>query len=243
VNNQDHFQDDIPAYSLGALDSPGKEELEIHLAGCKDCQEELRAYQDVIGVISLAAPIVEPPVYLKQKILSEIAQAPAAVRPQKQESGMNFWTRMKNGLRLSPGMALGSAVMIVVLLVSNLFLLTKITEPTSMQRSGYSSVILNGTSKSPDAKGLIVYTTDGKNGFLVVNGLASLPGTNQYQLWLIKKGQRTNGGVFSVDPQGYHVMEVDSSQPLNSYDSFGITIEPFGGSPGPTGAKVLGGKF
>ncbi|RJQ80137.1 MAG: anti-sigma factor [Desulfobacteraceae bacterium] len=32
-----------------------------------------------------------------------------------------------------------------------------------------------------------------------------------------------------------------SPRPLNSYRTFGITIEPRGGSPGPTGSKVLGG--
>jgi anti-sigma-K factor RskA len=33
---------------------------------------------------------------------------------------------------------------------------------------------------------------------------------------------------------------VSADQPLGSFQSFGITIEPFGGSPQPTGEKILG---
>jgi anti-sigma-K factor RskA len=36
-------------------------------------------------------------------------------------------------------------------------------------------------------------------------------------------------------------MKGTSEQPLKAFSTFGITIEPAGGSPGPTGDKVLGG--
>jgi len=36
---------------------------------------------------------------------------------------------------------------------------------------------------------------------------------------------------------------VQANQPLDTYQSFGITIEPNGGSPAPTGKKVLGGNL
>ena len=68
-----------------------------------------------------------------------------------------------------------------------------------------------------------------------------LDDAQQYQLWLIRDGERTSGGVFSVSQSGYTAMQVYSREPLASFDAFGITIEPYGGSPGPTGDKVLGG--
>jgi anti-sigma-K factor RskA len=49
--------------------------------------------------------------------------------------------------------------------------------------------------------------------------------------------------VFSVDSKGYASIWVYSQAPLIQYQQFGITIEPTGGSLGPTGAKVLGGKL
>jgi anti-sigma-K factor RskA len=59
-------------------------------------------------------------------------------------------------------------------------------------------------------------------------------------LWLIQDGQRTSGGVFSVSDEGYGSLWISSPEPLATYSAFGITIEPAGGSPGPTGDKVLG---
>ncbi len=90
---------------------------------------------------------------------------------------------------------------------------------------------------------MLVISRDGDHGTLVVDGLSALDPAQQYQLWLIRNGKRTSGGVFSVDQQGYGSLWVKSQAPLISYTSFGITIEPAGGSPGPTGKKVLGGDL
>jgi anti-sigma-K factor RskA len=102
------------------------------------------------------------------------------------------------------------------------------------------TIPLAGTETAPQATGLIVISADGEHGTLVADGLATLGQDQQYQLWLIKDGERTSGGVFSVNQEGYGSLWVESPQPLSSYSAFGITIEPAGGSPGPTGNKVLG---
>jgi anti-sigma-K factor RskA len=94
-----------------------------------------------------------------------------------------------------------------------------------------------------EAKGLMVLTGDGRSGTLVVDGLPKLGPERQYQLWLIQDGQRTSGGVFSVDSWGYGAMVIESERPLDSFQSVGVTIEPAGGSPGPTGEKVLSGEL
>jgi hypothetical protein len=49
-----------------------------------------------------------------------------------------------------------------------------------------------------------------------------------------------SGAVFSVDEDGYRGLEIESDEPLQDFESFGITVEPAGGSPGPTGDRVLG---
>ncbi len=46
-----------------------------------------------------------------------------------------------------------------------------------------------------------------------------------------------------VSAEGYGSLSVESPKHLISYSQFGITIVPAGGSPGPTGEKVLGGQF
>jgi anti-sigma-K factor RskA len=108
---------------------------------------------------------------------------------------------------------------------------------------GMRIVSLTGTDAAPGATGTIVISQDGEHGTLVVDGLPPLDEAFQYQLWLIKDGQRTDGGVFSVDSEGYGALWVSSPAPLSSFPAVGITIEPAGGSPGPTGDKVLGGSL
>jgi anti-sigma-K factor RskA len=102
-------------------------------------------------------------------------------------------------------------------------------------------ITLTGTASVPGASGLIVASMDGLHGTLVVDNLPVLDKNHAYQLWLIKDGQRTSGGVFSVGPDGYGALWVTAPKPLLDYPNFGVTIEPAGGSPGPTGEKVLGG--
>jgi len=101
--------------------------------------------------------------------------------------------------------------------------------------------MLTGTEAAPGATGTIVISMAGESGTLVVDGLPSLDEAHQYQLWLIRDGQRTSGGVFSVNPEGYGSLWISFPANLTSYDAFGITIEPAGGSPGPTGDKVMVG--
>jgi anti-sigma-K factor RskA len=99
------------------------------------------------------------------------------------------------------------------------------------------------TDAAPDATGLIALSKDGEYGTLMVDHLPPLGKDQQYQLWLIKDGKRTSGGVFSVNWDGYGSLWVNSPERLADYTAFGITVEPTGGSPGPTGAKVLGGTL
>jgi anti-sigma-K factor RskA len=75
-------------------------------------------------------------------------------------------------------------------------------------------------------------------GTLIADHLEPLSPDQQYQLWLIENGDRLDGGVFDVGDDGYGSLTVRAPEPLDSY-AFGVTIEPAGGSPGPTGPRVL----
>jgi len=105
------------------------------------------------------------------------------------------------------------------------------------------TIALHGTEDAPDAMGTIIVSADGDHGAIVVDGLETLDTAHQYQVWLIRDGQRTSGGVFSVDEDGYGVLWVSSPEPLAAYDAVGVTVEPAGGSPAPTGIRVMGGDL
>jgi anti-sigma-K factor RskA len=70
-----------------------------------------------------------------------------------------------------------------------------------------------------------------------------LDAASQYQLWLIRNGQRINGAVFSTDEQGYRGVRIEASQSLLEFSSVDITVEPAGGSTQPTGDLMLTGSL
>jgi anti-sigma-K factor RskA len=233
--DQIHVIDEIPAYALGILEPEDALRVSNHLAACIACQAEWKAYQEVVGGIALTVPQITPPARVKTALLSKIS-------PQPEKSSI---LELIQGWLFGRGAVLRLAVaaLILVLAASNVLLLNQVSKLNQMSNLGYGSVLLKSTENAPGATGMVVYTTDGKFGFLVVNGLQKLQSDQQYQLWLIKGQQRTSGGIFSVGAEGYFVMEVEPQVPLTAYDGFGITIEPAGGSPGPTGKRVLAGSF
>jgi anti-sigma-K factor RskA len=108
---------------------------------------------------------------------------------------------------------------------------------------GMRAVPLTATEENSDATGFVLISADGDDGALVVDGLPPLGESQEYQLWLIRDGERTSGAVFSTDEKAYGGTRIRAPRPLTDYSAVGITIEPAGGSPQPTGPRVLGGPL
>lgn len=238
---EEHVFDLLTGYALDCLDANEKAQVDTHLAGCNLCRAELQTYREIVEVLPLAMQENNPPPGLKGQIMQRARQTKETPAAQTRAS---WWEQLARYLRQgAPAWGLASLVLIVLLGVNNLFLWQRVNQLESSPQAPFISVTLTGTEASPDASGLLVISQDGEHGTLIVDGLVALDPASQYQLWLIRDSQRTNGGVFSVDQEGYGSLWISSPRPLASYASFGITIEPAGGSPGPTGTKVLGGDL
>jgi anti-sigma-K factor RskA len=245
--NETHFIDEIPAYALGALDSEERQLVEEHLKSCAVCRAEALAYQKVLEGLPMTAPLRNPPPDLRAKILAKTArplnrQAQPAARPdqpnrQPISARGAFWQRLS-----SPVWPVIALLLLIALVVSNLALLNRVNQLQASQ-TNIQLAALTGTDNAPDADGVLVYNPNWQNGVLIVANLPRLSDNEDYQLWLIEDGQRTSGGVFSVYGSGYGYLQVENPEPITQYASFGITIEPAGGSPGPTGERVMEGSF
>lgn len=233
----EHINDLIPGYVLDCLDDAELLQADQHLATCAACRAELTAYQAVVHQLGVAVPDAVCSEELKDRLMARAQswQPASANAPLRHSWWQQFLDLFR---RTAPVWGLASAALVVILLVSQVLLLQQLRAPSAM-----STVTLRGTEPYPAAVGMIVVGTKGDEGALVVDNLVPLDAEYQYQLWLITDGERSSGGVFSVDEGGYAVLWIESGNPLASYDAFGITIEPAGGSPGPTGEKVLGGSF
>jgi anti-sigma-K factor RskA len=233
--NTHHPIDDLPAYALGCLEEIELQAVERHLAVCADCRNEVATLRDAAAQMALSTTQVEPPAWLKSAILARVEPIKTPARSS------SWWDWLKN---IKPAWGVAAFAIIVLLIVSNLVLWNRVqTLSQNAPVSTFQVVSLAGTGPAEAAHGVMIVTDSGRFGTLVVDGLPELVKEQQYQLWLIEDGQRTSGGVFSVDAWGYGAMVIKAPLPLDTYSDFGVTVEPAGGSPGPTGDKVLGGSF
>jgi anti-sigma-K factor RskA len=228
----------LPAYALGALEPVEALQLEEHLNQCAECREELRQYMRLVDKLPLAVSLRSPPVELKERILGQL-EPPVTAQPVQKSSAWRELSAWFN--RWAPAWGAGSLILILILLVSNILLWQRQQRMDAANQ--FFVIALAGTDLTPDASAVLIISSEGDDGTLVVKKLPTLTDDRQYQLWLIRDGVRTSGGVFSVYSNGYGHLSVRSDDPLISYESFGVTIEPAGGSAGPTGEQVLGGDL
>ncbi len=234
--NLAHVTESIPAYALECLDPEEREQVAQHLAQCPACQAELRAYQSLVGELSLAVRQSAPPAGLRQKILGATVHVPSKAAPQP-----GIFSRLGKFFQVSmPVWGAVSLVLVIALVVSNIIAWQQVQSRQSPQN--FHLITLSSPDPSSKETALLVISDAGKYGTLVTDNMDMLNSQQQYQLWLIKDGNRTSGGVFSVNESGYGWLRVESQTSLLDFTSFGVTIEPKGGSPDPTGAKVLGSR-
>lgn len=235
MSTETHVLELLPDYALGCLDEDEADLVARHLAGCPLCRAEAEAYQAVAGQLALAAPDVAPPPHLKERLMERVRTSRPAAPAQPRAP----WWRA-----LLPAWGLVSLLLILALAAGNLLLWQRANRPeVVVGPAGLRAIPLSSTEAAPGAGGFILIGADGQNGALVVDKLPVLDAAQQYQLWLIRDGQRTSGAVFSVDENGYGGTRVSAPESLLEYSAVGITIEPAGGSPGPTGDRVLGGQL
>mgnify|MGYP001175512649 CR=1 FL=1 len=248
--DDEHVLELIPGYALGCLDGEEVREVEAHLRACTLCRAELAVYEGVADQIALAVPQAAPPAGLKGRLMARVEGAArvepaAAPAPAEPRSGRPWQERLGEWFRsLAPVWAPVSLVLIIALIASNILLWQQARGRAAPAGEAFVAVELAGGEGAPHAHGYLVFTPGGAGDALLVAGdLPVLEPGLQYQLWLIEDGERDSGGVFSVAEDGSAVLRVDTARPITAYDAFGVTVEPAGGSPGPTGDRVLAGEL
>lgn len=244
----------IPAMALGALDEHDRLAISTHIATCSGCCEQYRHFTEVSHCMLETVPQRMPPAALKRAIMMAI-ELPTENRAER----LVRWFRHAITL---PGWVLGSAVMTGVLVIGVIGyrymglagqrdqLTRQLQEQqlvvSVMSRSDRQSFTMTGTVTAKDANATLMFVPDASTGILLVHNLASLPENQSYQLWLIdSSGKRDSGAVFNLAPgqDGTATLIIYAPQALNNYVKCGVSIEPRGGSPKPTGPTALTGAY
>ena len=212
-------------YALDALDGDELQSFERHLAKCETCRADVTLFREVAAAAADGAA-ESPPSGLKERVMDQIDR----------RVGDNVvrgpWYRGPAVTRLAVAAAL-------VLVVAIGAFVTRDTEPTAAD-----------VFAAPDATTLALAGDgiDARFTFSVTEQLGvfesgTLPAVGQdlvYQLWLIDDGGLTSAGIFAPDAGGASSALVGQVRPGVV---LGLTVEPAGGSPQPTGEVLLAAEI
>ncbi|MBC7878776.1 MAG: anti-sigma factor [Anaerolineales bacterium] len=235
------YQENLIAYSLGALDAEEIAALESHLKTCTDCQTELLDYQQIAAGLVLAVPRRLPPSSLRQKLAGRLPSA------QKRTSSL-FALSFKQ---------FAAGAVLAVLLGLNIFSALQIQNLNKQQKalaerlsaeqktiailSQPGTQILSVNTDLTDTRGSILFHKDMATAVLILWNLPELEASQTYQIWLIdSNGEKISSGLFlSSTESDYTTASVQSAFPIGQFAAVGITVEPSGGSQQPTSSPIV----
>lgn len=225
-----HLVDETVAYALHQMNAREREAFQAHLSECAACRLKLAELIETIDLLPLATPLVTPPPGLRSLVLDRIA-AESGVSDARRRRYVPVWAAVAAAFALVVGMY---ALMQVDRLRHTVDGFTR-AAPVEQ------TVMMAGTYAVPNASGRMLVSREGGGTriTLQVQGLPPLEGPQAYQLWLIKDGVRTNGGVFVVDAAGKGGLATWLPGHV-AFDSCGITKEPDALGAHPRGTKVMG---
>jgi len=211
------LEEELAAYALGALPPEEAAAIAAHLAGCPACRETVARYRETAAALAYGVPLRPPPPRLRARLLARVR------RPRP-----GGWRWLAAGAALV-------AVILGLALAAPRFLTARPAVPPPV-------IPLQGAEAAPEAEGYLILE-DGQ-GLLVTKGLAVPPEGLVYQVWFMDAaGRRISGGTFRTAPRPYGVYTVTVPANLPAYVRIGVTLEPAGGSPSPTGPQVLRGTL
>jgi len=244
------YRENLAAYALGALDADEISALESHLKTCQDCRAALAEYQVVSEGLLLSIPPQAPPPGLRHKLAARLPSQ----RKQTPSLFANIFAQFSLG-------RIAAAVVVVVLLGLNVFSSVQIrnlqrgqaalaerlsTDQTALAMLAYPSTqALAVNADVQNLAGSMLVDREKRIAVLVLWNLPPLEAGQTYQAWLIDADEdRVSGGLFTpAVERGYTTVTIRSSVPIGEYKGLGVTVEPSGGSAGPTGPRVLAVDF
>lgn len=240
-------RDNIPAYALGALEAEESAALEAHLAECQECRSELAEYRSVASGLLGSVPPQAPPPRVRRELISRLpGQLPQSSRP------------FANILERFSAWQVATGIAMLFLLVLNVFSSLQIRELQEVQaalaerlshdQTAIAMLAYPSTQALPveadtaNVAGSMLVDKEKRIAVLVTWNLPEVQAGQTYQVWLIDaEGGRTSGGLFKPEEgQRYTTTTIWSPEPFAQYEAIGVTVEPEGGSEGPTGSRVLG---
>ncbi|TBL78214.1 anti-sigma factor [Paenibacillus thalictri] len=241
--------DQLFSYFVNDLDDHERNEFELHLSACSSCQEELAELSKTWEMLPMELDEVEPPPHWKAEILGEITGSHPEANMEESAEGKNIWVHTSRPGKARRAASIAAACLLIIGAASwwginQMQRLEQAAERTELMPSQFVAQydLKSFDQAHPEAKGKAWIAQKGATTQLVLqtSGLPALEGEQAYQVWLVKKGERSNCGTFRVDLQGNGIMTYTLKEAGKDFDTIGITLEPDPGGTQPRGKKMLG---
>ncbi len=236
----------LGAYALDAVDEYERIEVEAHLAICPRCRAEVAAHREVAALMAnggVAAP---------DGLWDRIAESLSPELPASAPGAADLLAHLPRPPRLERryrrafvgAMTLAAAVTLVVALLS--LQVANLTQQLHTTNSAYGvsaavdsvlahqhrTITLTAADRSENAT-VIIGT--GNQGYWIGSDLAKLPSSETYQLWTIVRGKViVSLGVLGPDPRAATAFRLAADM-----GRLMVTVEPEGGTPGPTASAIV----
>src|SRR5215469_1232780 len=231
----EEFEELAGAYALDAVTPSEHQIAQAHLATCDKCRGLLQELSEVVALLPLAVPQVEPPVSLGERIR---AAHPYESTPLAQMSEQPRRTRRR---RWIPQLLAVAAVCMFSLLSGIMAWNISLThQVTSLQQelahvsahqpatSGTLIYRVQGTTPAQGVSGELLYLPQQNLTVLTMSGLPRLQGLHVYQGWLLRLKGKEISTVTSVGllNQVQGTASVSFLGNVTGYDAVAVSVEP-----------------
>jgi len=253
-----HIEELLPFYALETLTEEELELVEAYLAKHPEARAQVEELTQAASALPKSVSPVEPASQTKESLMRRVAaDAEARTRSSVQSQRSPRANRVESFFRIFTLAAAGIAILWVIALNVQVAGLKKeiasLNSALTTQSKSLNQIIqklpqatppstiavsLKGTKAEPGAQGQLIANPNSQSAVLVISGLPPLEPGKTYQVWLIGDAP-VSAGLLTVDANGQGVLIITSEEAIGSFKSLGISVEPKGGSPQPTGDIVV----
>jgi anti-sigma-K factor RskA len=214
------------AYAIDALDDLERAKFERHLSECLDCQEEVASLREASALLADTLSTTPPP-SLRDSVLAGIATV-RPLPPVVPETQPSRTHRRFRGLVAAAAavVAIGGGLAVVQPWAD---------DPSATERVLEAADAQSWTKEFPDgSRATITRSLDLNQAVIETEDMAAAPDGSVYELWLQRDGKMVPAGFMPDSPDNEVLLSGDAA----TAEGAGITVEPDGGSPEPTGTVV-----
>lgn len=233
MSGHDELRDAAGAWVLGALDEDDAWHFAAHLEVCATCRTEVTRLQIAADVLPLAAPPLDPPPELRERLMA-IVEAEARERSEEEPASIRRRASRRWRLpQLVPRTALAAAAACALIVggLAGFALRGGHGSTTQTVQASVDRGVAGG------ARAELLQTGD--HAVLRVSNMRPPAAGRVYQVWVAHPGARPvqPDAVFTVDRHGRGSVAILGQ--IRGTSEIMVTSEPSGGSPKPTGPRIL----